>query len=92
MDLKGEERKLTEDALTSVVLSPEWRKLLEKKKNEAVLTDRMDQHASGIQYNSFQKVLKWGQPSDLILKVILNCVILSKVDLKLKWIIMCQCV
>lgn len=41
----------------------------------------MDQHASGIQYNSSQKVLKWGQPSDLILKAILNCVTLSKVDL-----------
>lgn len=41
----------------------------------------MDQHASETQYNSFQKVVKWGQTSDLILKAILNCVTLSEFDL-----------
>lgn len=41
-----------------------------REKSEAALTQRV----LGIQYNSSQRALKWGQPSDSILKAILNCV------------------
>lgn len=41
-----------------------------REKSEAALTQRV----SGIQYNSSQRALKWGQPSDSVLKAILNCV------------------
>ena len=59
--------------LTSAVISPEWRNLQRRKQ---ISSNRMDQCASGIQYNSSQKVLKWGRPSDLIWKATLNCVTL----------------
>lgn len=49
--------RVKEQHLASLAISPEGKSLWREK--QAALTDRTDRCASGIQYNSSQKGLKW---------------------------------